>query len=98
MSKEEKLQKCLNCTEYCPQADMAKQMAEGRLYATNELIRCQKELESISSKDVDEWSLEDLELMYMTEYDDEELSDEDDAGDDVLNFLNWCKKNLRKLE
>ena len=46
MNKESKVIQCHLCNEYCPQAEMAKDIASGRMYATNELIKCQKELEA----------------------------------------------------
>lgn len=36
---------CMNCTRRCPQEELASQIAEGRMYATKEVIRLQKELE-----------------------------------------------------
>lgn len=37
--------KCKQCTKKCPQEKMASEIAKGRMYATNEFIQCQKELE-----------------------------------------------------
>jgi len=37
--------KCDNCKEKCPQEELACEIAKGRLYATDEVIRLQKELE-----------------------------------------------------
>lgn len=37
---------CLNCTEKCPQAELAHDIAKGRLYATNELVELVKKIES----------------------------------------------------
>ena len=42
---ERKRLECLVCLDKCPQEDMAKKIAEGRMYVTKELIRLQKELE-----------------------------------------------------
>lgn len=36
---------CANCIEKCPQAAAANDIAKGRMYATQEFIRVQKELE-----------------------------------------------------
>lgn len=36
---------CVSCTEKCPQAEAANEAAKGRMYATQEFIRVQKELE-----------------------------------------------------
>lgn len=38
--------KCDNCTEKCPQEELACEIAKGRMYATKELIEAQKELEA----------------------------------------------------
>ena len=40
-----RIQDCELCYMKCPQAAMAKEIAEGRMYATKEMIRLQKELE-----------------------------------------------------
>ena len=45
MSKE----KCLNCTEKCPQEELAREIAEGRMHATNALIECNNKIERIKS-------------------------------------------------
>ena len=37
---------CDNCTEKCPQAEMAHNAALGRMYATNELVSLLKKVES----------------------------------------------------
>ena len=37
---------CENCNEKCPQAEMAHEIALGRMYATNELIKLVKKIES----------------------------------------------------
>lgn len=37
---------CQNCTEKCPQAEMAHNAALGRMYATNELVSILKKVES----------------------------------------------------
>ena len=37
--------KCDNCTEKCPQEELACEIAKGRMYATNEVVRLQKQLE-----------------------------------------------------
>lgn len=47
---------------------------------------------------MDKWSIDDLEAVYLTEYDEDEIDSEEDTGDEVLNFLNWCKKNLSQLD
>ena len=41
-----KLQKCHVCTEPCPQAEMAREIGEDRLYKTQELIRLIKQIDS----------------------------------------------------
>lgn len=38
--------KCENCTEKCPQAERAHQVALGRMYATNEFVALLKKVES----------------------------------------------------
>ena len=38
--------KCENCTEKCPQAEMVHQAALGRMYATKEFIALLKKVES----------------------------------------------------
>ena len=42
--------KCDNCTEKCPQEELACEIAKGRMYATNEVVRLQKELKEIKTK------------------------------------------------
>ena len=37
---------CKNCNERCPQAEMEHEIALGRMYATNELVRLVKKIES----------------------------------------------------
>ena len=37
--------KCDYCTEKCPQAETICELAKGRMYATNEVIKLQKQLE-----------------------------------------------------
>ena len=37
---------CENCNERCPQAEMAHEIALGRMYATKELIKLVKKIES----------------------------------------------------
>ena len=37
---------CLNCTEKCPQSELAHEIAKGRMYATNELIELVKKIEA----------------------------------------------------
>ena len=59
MDKNSKLRQCHLCNEYCPQAEMAKDIASGRMYATKELIECQKELEAYRAIG----TVEDLETM-----------------------------------
>jgi hypothetical protein len=46
--------KCDNCTEKCPQEELACEIAKGRMYATNEVVRLQKELKEIKAKAIDE--------------------------------------------
>lgn len=50
------------------------------------------------NEEMDKWSIDDLEAVYLTEYDEDEIDSEEDTGDEVLNFLNWCKKNLSQLD
>ena len=45
MSSEQKIIQCHLCKEHCPQTEMASKIANGRMFATKELIACQKELE-----------------------------------------------------
>ena len=40
------MNKCDNCTEKCPQEELACEIAKGRMYVTKELIEAQKELEA----------------------------------------------------
>lgn len=47
--------KCENCTEKCPQEELACEIAKGRMYATKEVIELQKELQSY--KDAEEQGL-----------------------------------------
>lgn len=37
---------CKNCIEKCPQAEMAHEIAKGRMYATNEFVKLVKKIES----------------------------------------------------
>ena len=37
---------CENCNERCPKAEMAHEIALGRMYATNELIKLVKKIDS----------------------------------------------------
>ena len=37
---------CENCNERCPKAEMAHEIALGRMYATNELVKLVKKIES----------------------------------------------------
>lgn len=46
---------------------------------------------------MDKWSIDDLEAMYLTEYDEDSIDSDEDTVDEVLNFLNWCRKNLSQL-
>lgn len=48
--------KCDNCTEKCPQEELACEIAKGRMYATNEVVRLQKELKEIKAKTIDEFA------------------------------------------
>lgn len=53
--------RCENCIERCPQAEMANEIAKGRMYATNEFIAMQKKVESgqlvevVRCKDCKHW-------------------------------------------
>lgn len=40
------IEKCINCTEKCPQAELAHQIALGRMYATNELLALVRKIDS----------------------------------------------------
>ena len=46
MSSEQKIMQCHLCKEHCPQTEMASEISKGRMFATKELIACQKELEA----------------------------------------------------
>lgn len=48
--------KCDNCIEKCPQEELACEIAKGRMYATNEVVRLQKELKEIKAKAIDEFA------------------------------------------
>lgn len=52
--------KCENCTEKCPQEELACEIAKGRMYATEEVIRLQKEAEKqkqeIRAKAIDDFA------------------------------------------
>ena len=37
---------CLNCTEKCPQSELAHEIAKGRMYANNNLIELVKKIEA----------------------------------------------------
>ena len=50
-----KIEECRVCTRKCPQEKLARDIAEGRMYATNEMIRLQKELQEY--KDLEEQGL-----------------------------------------
>ena len=53
---------CENCNERCPQAEMAHEIALGRMYATQELVRLVKQVESgrlvevVRCKDCKNWN------------------------------------------
>ncbi len=42
----------------------------------------------------EKWTIDELETMYLFEYNEE---DAEDTGDEVQNFLNWCRNNLLHL-
>ena len=44
------MSRCETCTEKCPQLELADECAKGRMYATKELIECQKELQAYKDK------------------------------------------------
>ena len=48
------MSKCDNCAEKCSQAELACEIAKGRMYATDEVIRLQKELEEVRNKTIDD--------------------------------------------
>ena len=48
--------KCDNCRDKCPQEELACQIAKGRMYATDEVIRLNKELELIRNQTIDEFT------------------------------------------
>lgn len=48
--------KCEYCTGKCPQEELACEIARGRMYATDEVIRLQKEVETIRAKAIDEFA------------------------------------------
>lgn len=47
--------KCDYCTEKCPQSETIREIAKGRMYATNEVVKLQKQLEEY--KDLEKQSL-----------------------------------------
>lgn len=52
--------KCENCTEKCPQEELVCEIAKARMYATEEVIRLQKEAEKqkqeLRNKAIDEFA------------------------------------------
>jgi hypothetical protein len=40
-------------------------------------------------KTMGKYTLEDFEMLYLTEYDEDEI--EEDTGEEVLNFINWLR-------
>lgn len=46
----------------------------------------------------EKWSIDELEMIYLTEYDEEDNDENEDTGDEVQNFLNWCRNNLSHVE
>lgn len=40
----------------------------------------------------EKWSIDELESMYLTEYCEDEV--EETSGDDVQDFLQWCRERL----
>ena len=44
------MERCETCTKKCPQMELADECAKGRMYATKELIECQKELQAFKDK------------------------------------------------
>lgn len=45
MEKGKQMPNCHNCTEKCPQAERAHEIAEGRMYATKEFVEIVKKIE-----------------------------------------------------
>lgn len=48
----ERLTKCEKCTEPCPQAELTREIAKGRMYAMQTIVEMQKELQAY--KDAEE--------------------------------------------
>lgn len=46
--RNEKIKKCHLCTEKCPQGEMACEIAKGRMYATNEMVKLQKAYDNMA--------------------------------------------------
>lgn len=44
----------------------------------------------------EKWTIDELEAMHMTEYDEDDI--DEDTGDEVQNFLNWCRDNLSHID
>lgn len=42
--------------------------------------------------DEEKWTIDELETMYLTEYDEDEMSES--TGDEVQDFLQWCREKL----
>lgn len=42
----------------------------------------------------EKWTIDELETVYLFEYSEDDTGD---TGDEVQNFLNWCKDNLLHL-
>lgn len=52
---ENRVKQCHLCTKKCPQEEMASEIAKGRMYATDEVIRLQKELEEVRNQTINEF-------------------------------------------
>lgn len=45
----------------------------------------------------EKWTIDELETMYLTEYDEDEIEFES-TGDEVQDFLQWCRENLIHID
>lgn len=44
----------------------------------------------------EKWTIDELEMLYLTEYDEDNIG-ELDCGDDVQNFFNWCRNHISRM-
>lgn len=61
--------KCDNCTEKCPQEELCREIANGRKYATDEVIRLQKEMDALKAENAQLYCEAQSERAFLAERD-----------------------------